>query len=121
MSGVAGHLQEAGECVRAFNHARVSVAELNQPSDVYGLIADLYTVIAGVDQAIGSLVRPLEHQLAGGQLQVVAGAPFEGDPAAAVAATTGLLRQAQQATGDAYKALSAAQEAISGLYNPEGE
>lgn len=110
------HAQEAAESIRAFNHASFAIDAIDQPSTVYTVLGELYTMVSRLDQAIGQLARPLQHQMDAGRLQVDEGAPFAGEPSLAVTTAVKQLLEAQRAAHTVYEALTAAQASISGLY-----
>ncbi|MEQ1698588.1 MAG: hypothetical protein ABMA25_00680 [Ilumatobacteraceae bacterium] len=110
------HAEEAAEAIRAFNHASFAIDSIEQPSTVYRVLGELYTLASRLDQAIGQLSRPLQRQLQAGRLHVDDGAPFAGEPDRAVAAAVEELGRAQGCVHNAFEALMTAQGAISGLY-----
>lgn len=110
------HAAEAAEAIRAFNHASFAIDSIAQPSTVYSVLGELYTLASRLDQAIGQLSRPLQRQLQAGRLHVDDGAPFAGDPERAVSTAVEELGVARLCVHDAHEALTNAQAAISGLY-----
>ncbi|MEQ1703871.1 MAG: hypothetical protein ABMA25_27505 [Ilumatobacteraceae bacterium] len=110
------HAQEAAEAIRAFNHASFAIDSIDQPSTVYNILGELYTLASRLDQAIGQLSSPLQRQLEAGRLHVDDGAPFAGEPDRAVVTAVEELGVARECVHDAHEALTNAQSAISGLY-----
>lgn len=110
------HAHDAAESIRALNHVSFAMDAIDQPSTVYTVLGELYTLVSRLDQTIGQLTRPLQRQMDTGRLQVDDGAPFAGEPALAVATAVRQLQEAQRATHTAYEALTGAQASISGLY-----
>ena len=107
---VAELANDAAETIRALNHATFPGAGgLVWPGDAYDVIASLSLLAARLPQALAQLDRFLTGEVDAGRV-AVDGGEFTGDPAAAAAAASHWLDQAQSCAGRLHHALDQAQQ-----------
>ena len=107
---------EAAEAVRALNHRTLMRDSIAQPSEVYQLLGELYTLAGGLPQLLEQLSRALATQLDGGDMAIDPGSPYDDQADLAVADARQYLADAAASAQTIYQQLTAAQTAISALY-----
>lgn len=112
------------EVIRVLVYATMGAAPagLPYPALAYELLGNMYSGVGRLDQLFGQISRVLANQQAAGRLRA-RGGRFDGQPDQAVQALTAELTRAALASGELYKALTAAQSAIAAvsLNDADGE
>jgi hypothetical protein len=115
---------DAAEAVHSLNYA-TQPAEgwpgLNYPGDVYNVLGSLAVLAEQLPQTCEQLVGFLEREVEHDRVVAVAGQPFEGEPAAAVATAAHWLQQAGGLAEQLRLALQNAQVATAGLAHASGD